>query len=96
MPRVPQPGRNWLQEWKDASYIAREAARERAEREPPPPSPEPVDEPDLLIQPTRREPPSRRARMVAAALDIELPADQLPSEAGLDPMDEPESSDVEA
>lgn len=58
--------------------------------------PQPVDEPDLSALPTRRGPSSRRARMVAAALDIELPADLSPIEAGLDPMDEPEASGVEA
>lgn len=85
MPRVPQQGRNWLQAWKDASYIAREAARERSEREAPTAAPEAVGEPDLSAVPTRREPPSGRALRVMAALGIEPAAQEAIDESNAAP-----------
>jgi len=52
---------------------------------------EPVEEPELYALPTRREPPSHRARMVAKALGIDLPDDTVaPGNPVPDPMDQPE------
>lgn len=75
VPERPIRTRTWLEAWKDAPYIARQAAQEAPGAAQT--AQEPVDEPDDGNEPYARRmvPPSNRERMVAAALGIELPPD---------------------